>query len=133
MNLAQVIHQRWAAAVALNALLPAARVYTGASFDPALPLATIAKESDKPDSYQSDGSAIDLVILRIRVFHARHAAAAEIVHEIKMAFDRTAFDLAGGDTVLNMQRVNDYEGQRDDGAWEMVIDFKCAVYLALGA
>jgi hypothetical protein len=133
MNLAQVIHQRWAAAAALSALLPASRVYTGASFDPALPLAVITKESDRPDSYESDGSAIDLVVLRMRVLHTRHAAAAEIIHEIKKAFDRTSFDLSGGDQVLNIQRVNDYEQQRPNGDWEMIIDFECTVYLALGA
>ena len=133
MNLAQVIHQRWAAADALNALLPASRVYTGVSFDPVLPLAVLAKESDRPDSYQSDGSAIDLVVLRIRVFHAQHDAAAKIIHQIKKAFDRTTFDLTGGDTVLDMQRTNDHEQQRSDGSWEMTIDFKCTVYLASGA
>jgi hypothetical protein len=133
MNLAQVIHQRWAAATALCALLPASRLFTGASFDPAPPLAVMTKQSDKPDSYQSDGSAIDLVVLRLRVLHVQHDAAAEIIHEIKKAFDRTSFDLADGDTVLAMQRVNDYEQQRNDGAWEMIIDFKCSVYLASGA
>ena len=132
MNLAQVIHQRWAAAAALSALLPASRVYTGASFDPAPPLAVMTKESDKPDSYQSDGSAIDLIVLRMRVLHAHYDAAAEIVHEVKKAFDRTSFALAGGDTVLNMQRLNDYEQQRSDGTWEMIVDFKCTVYLASG-
>ena len=132
MNLAQVIHQRWAAAAGLNDLLPAARVYTGMSFDPSLPFAAIGKESDRPKSYQNDGSAVDTVGLRIRVFHERHADAAAIVHQIKAAFDRTAFDLAGSDKVLIMQRVNDFEQQRDDGAWQMVVDFNCTVYLAAG-
>jgi hypothetical protein len=133
MNLIQVIHQRWAAATALSALLPASRVFTGASFDPAPPLAVITKQSDKPDSYQSDGSAIDLVVLRMLVVHAQHDAAAEIIHQIKKAFDRTSFDLAGGDAVLDVVRVNDYEQQRSDGAWEMIIDFKLTVYLVSGA
>ena len=133
MNLVQVIHERWAAATALNALLPVSRVYTGASFDPVLPLAVIAKQSDKPDSYDSDGSAIDVVVLRMRVLHAQYDAAAAIIHETKKAFDRTSFDLAGSDTVQNMQRINDSEQQRSDGAWEMTIDFECTVYLASGA
>jgi hypothetical protein len=132
MNLIPTIHERWAAAADLNALLPASRVFTGASFDATLPLASITKESDKPDSYQSDGSAIDLVVLRIRVLHAQYDVAAQIVHEIKKAFDRAAFDLADDDTVQNMQRVNDSEQQRDDGAWEMIVDFKCTIYLASG-
>ena len=133
MNLLQAIHERWAADDDLSSLLPAARVFTGAGFDASLPSAVITKRSDRPDSYQSDGSAIDLVVLRMRVFHAQHDAAAEIVHEVKKAFDRASFDLADGDTVLDMQRINDYEQQRDDGAWEMIIDFKCTVYLASGA
>ncbi len=133
MNLMQVIHERWAEAAALNVLLPAACVFTGASYDASLPLAVITKESDKPDSYESDGSAIDVVELRIRVLHARHDVAAEIIHKIKKAFDRTTFNLADSDVVRLMQRMNDYEQQRDDGSWEMIIDFQCTVFLASGA
>jgi hypothetical protein len=132
MKLLPTIHQRWAAATTLSALLPAARVFTGASFDPTLPLGVITKQSDKPDSYHSDGSAIDTVVVRIHVLHAQHDAAANIVAQIKTAFDRTTFDLGGGDCVQNMQRINDSEQQRSDGTWEMIIDFNCAVYLATG-
>lgn len=103
-----------------------------ASYDASLPLAVITKESDKPDSYESDGSAIDVVVLRICVLHARHDVAAEIIHEIKKAFDRTTFNLADSDVVRLMQRMNDYEQQRDDGSWEMIIDFQCTVFLASG-
>jgi hypothetical protein len=133
MNLVQVIHQRWEAATALNALLPVSRVYTGAGYDPVPPLAVIFKQSDKPDSYDVDGSAIDIVVLRIRVLHVHYDAAAAIIHEIKKAFDRTSFALSGSDTVQNMQRINDIEDQRNDGIWEMTIDFECTVYLASGA
>jgi hypothetical protein len=133
MNLLQAIHQRWAAAEALNALLPATSFFTGASPNNAPPFATMLKQSDKPDSYETDGSAVDVVVLRMQVVHAQHSAAAEIVHQIKKTFDRTSFDLAGGDSVQMMQRANDFEQQRDDGAWQMTIDFKCTVYLAAGA
>jgi len=132
MNLAQVIHQRWAADSALDNLLPATRVYTGLSFDPARPFAVISKESDKPETYQSDGAAIDAVGLRIQVFHDHYDAGAEIVHQIKAAFDRTAFDLAGSDKVLNIERGNDSERQTNDGVWQFTIDFNCTVYLASG-
>jgi len=133
MNLMQVIHQRWAEATALNALLPASRFSTGASLNAVLPLAVVTKESDKPDSYAADGSAIDLVTLRICVLHAEHDAAAEIMHQIKKTFDRTTFNLANNDVVQLMQRVNDFEQHRDDGSWKMVIDFQCTVFLAAGA
>lgn len=132
MKLMQGIYERWAANQALNALLPASRVFTGASLDPALPLAVISKQSDRPGPYQSDGSSIDTVVLRIRVFHAHYDAAADIIDAIKKAFDRLSFDLEGGDVVLNMRRLNDYEQQRPDGAWEMIIDFNCTVYLGSG-
>ena len=132
MNLAQVIHQRWAANSALDNLLPATRVYTGLSFDPVRPFAVISKESDKPETYQSDGAAIDSVGLRIQVFHDHYDAGAEIVHHIKAAFDRTAFDLAGSDKVLNIERSNDSERQTGDGVWQFTVDFNCTVYLASG-
>jgi hypothetical protein len=132
MNLMQAIHQRWAAAAELNALLPAARVFTGMSFEPSLPRAAIGKQSDKPTSYASDGSAIDTVAIRFLVFHDNYDDAAEIVHQIKAAFDRSSFALTGDDQVRLMQRTNDFEEQLDDGTWQMTIDFECAVYLASG-
>ncbi len=112
MNLAQVIHQRWAADSTLDGLLPAARVYTGLSFDPARPFAVISKESDKPETYHSDGSAIDAVGLRIQVFHDHYDAGAEIAGQIKKSFDRTAFDLAGSDKVLNIERTTTRKNKR---------------------
>src|SRR3972149_1427654 len=130
MNLAQVIHQRWAADTTLNGLLPASRVYTGLSFDPVRPFAVISKESDRPATYHRDGSAIDTVGLRIQVFHDHYDAGAGIMHQIKATFDRTAFDLAGSDKVLNIDRGNDSERQNNDGVWQFIIDFDCTVYLA---
>ena len=132
MNLAQVIHQRWAADAALDALLPASRVYTGLSFDPARPFAVMSKESEKPVTRHSDGSAIDAVGLRIRVFHDHYDAGAAIAGQIKKSFDCAAFDLAGSDKVLDMQRADDSEKQTDDGVWQFTIDFNCTVYLAAG-
>ena len=130
MNLAGVIHQRWAAAEGLNGLLPASRVYTGMSVDPATPYAVIAKESDRPAVYHNDGSAVGTVGVRIRVFHDNYDSAAAIMDQVKSAFDRTDFALSGSGKVINMQRANDFELQEDDGLWQFVIDFHCAVYLA---
>ncbi len=132
MNLMQAVHQRWAAATALNAVLPATRVFTGMSCDSSLPRASITKQSDKPTSYASDGSAIDAVAVRIVVFHDHYDAATEIIHQVKATFDRSSFALSGGDQVQLMQRVNDFEEQLDDGTWQMTVDFGCTVYLAAG-
>ena len=130
MNLAEVIHQRWAAAAALEDLLPASRVYTGMSVDPATPYAVIAKLSDRPAGYHNDGSAVTTVGVRIQVFHDNYDSAAAVVDQVIAAFDRTDFALAGADKVINMQRGNDFHQQEDDGTWRMVIDFDCTVYLA---
>ena len=132
MNLAQVIHQRWAAAGSLNGLLPAARVFTGMSVDPTRPFAVISKESDRPLECYNDGAAVDVVGVRIRVFADDYDAAAAIMHQVKAAFDRSAFALSGSDKVLNMQRGDDSELQNDDGVWQLTIDFQCTVYLAAG-
>jgi len=133
MNLAQVIHQRWSAASALNGLLPAERVYTGLSVDPSVPYAVISREGRAPGSLHHDGSGIDHVELRIQLYHDRHDEAAAILEQIHAAFDRTSFELAGSDRVLFMQRINDFENQNEDGRWRMVVDFRLTVYLASGA
>jgi hypothetical protein len=132
MNLAQVIHQRWALADALDELLPASRVFTGMNVNPAMPLAVITRESDRPIERFSDGSALDAIEVRIHVFHDDLDAGEAIVHQIKLAFDNTHFDLAGADKVLHMRRVNDWRRQGDDGAWQFVLDFQCTVQLTLG-
>jgi hypothetical protein len=132
MNLAQVIHQRWAAAAALNALLPAARVYTGMSVDPTVPFATINKESEHPAAYLNDGSSVATVGLRIDVFHAQHDAAAAIVAQIKAVFDRSAFALAGSDKVVDVLWVNDFERQTADSVWQCTCELNCTVQLAAG-
>jgi hypothetical protein len=133
MNLAQVVHERWAADSTLNGLLAAARVYTGMSFDPQRPFAVILKKSDKPESYHSDGSAIDVVRLRVQVFHDNYDDGRAIAERAKKVFDRASFDLAGSDKVLSIARYNDSETQNDDGVWQFTVDFDCRVYVAANA
>ena len=132
MNLAQVIHQRWADTAALNDLLPASEVTTGMSLDPSLPYAVVSKQSDRPVERFGDGSALDEIGVRVQVFHDNHDSGSAIVHQIKAAFDRTDFDLSGSDKVINMERSNDFELQQSDGVWRFVVDFCCMVQLATG-
>jgi hypothetical protein len=129
MNLAQVLHQRWAAAAALNALLPAPRVFTGISPDPSRPFATISKLGSRPLESYNDGSAVDVIGVRFQVFCDGYDPAAAVVEQIKATFDRSRFPLAGSDKVLLMRRTNDSEQQQDDGVWQMSVDFECTVYL----
>jgi hypothetical protein len=129
MNLAQVIHQRWAGTAGLNAVLPGSRVFTGMSVDPSLPFAVIGKQSDRPHSRYNDGSSVRTVGLRIEVFHHNYDSAAAIIAQIDAAFDNAAFPLAGADRVLNMQRTDGVEEQKPDGVWRMAVEFACTVYL----
>jgi hypothetical protein len=133
MNLAQVIHQRGAAAEQLNDLLPADRVTTGTGVDPTLPYAAISKHSQRPGVIYNDGSAVDTVGVQIEVFHDDYDAAAAIVAQIKAVFDRTDFALAGSDRVINIQRSNDFQEHAADGTWRMAVDLNCSVYLESGA
>jgi hypothetical protein len=132
MNLAQVIHQRWAADAALSSLLPASRVYTGMSIDPTRPYAIITRQTDRPVACFNDGSTVDRVGVRVQVFHDAYDAGAAVVHQIKLAFHLAEFALSGSDKVFTMQRSNDSEHQNEDGVWQFVVDFNCTVYLASG-
>ena len=129
MNLAQVIHQRWAANPALDNLLPASDVYTGAAVGSTTPYAVISKEHDRPTGFHNDGSAIDTIGVRFEVFHDNYDSGIALMEQIKGAFDRTDFALSGSDKVINMQRVNNFDVQEKDGVWRLVIDFNCTVYL----
>ncbi len=132
MNLLEVLHDRWEAAAALEALLPAASVFTGQSFDATLPFAVIEKNSEFADMYANDGMAVDSVGVRFQLFHANHDLGAAIIQQIKVAFDRSEFDLSGSDAVENMTRTNDFEIQEDGQTWRFVIDFNCMTYLSAG-
>ena len=132
MNLLEVLHTRWAAAVALEALHPATSVFTGQSFDPTLPFVVIEKNNEAPDIYANDGMAVDSVGVRFQVFHDNHDLGAAILQQIKVAFDRSEFDLSGSDAVENMTRTNDFEIQEDGQTWRFVIDFNCMTYLSAG-
>jgi hypothetical protein len=129
-NLLQVIHQRWAAATALNAALPAELVYTGNSGAPGPPYVLLNKESQRVAVSYNSGASLVKVTLSIQVFHPRHDAAAAIVEQIAAAFDRTQFALAGNDKVIHMRRTNDTEQQNSSGVWQMTAEFVCMIHLA---
>jgi len=130
MSLVQAIHERWAATAALQAALPASRLYTGLCPDAALPWATVDKQSARPVACHNDGSTALAIGLKIEVFHGAHDVGAAIVQQVVAAFDRCDFALAGSDRVVDMRRVNDFERQSDDGVWQFTCEFQCIVFLA---
>ena len=129
MNLAKYLHQLWADATALNALLPVEKVFTGMSSDAVRPYAVIAKESARPFSRHNDGSALDKALMRIQIFHGSYDAGLAVLNEIKSAFECIAFDLDDGCKVLDMQRIEENEKQLDAEEWQFTVDFRCLVYL----
>ena len=133
MNLEEAIHQRWAASEALAALLPADGVKTGRSLDDAVPYATLTRRANRTAFRTNAGDALDEVSLRIDVWHDDYDAGRAIVHQVKAAFDRSDFELSGGDRVVQMCRTDDSASQHDDGVWQFTIDFLAQVYLASGA
>lgn len=127
MNLAQVLHQRWAADESLNRLLPAERVFTGTSVAPASPLAVISRARAKPAVQFTDGAGLDTVAVRIELYDPSYDASQAVLAALKGAFDRTRFDLAGADKVLYMRRTADHAIQEADGTWRTTVEFNCTV------
>jgi len=137
MNLAQVIHQRWAASAELSALLPPERVFTGLSIDPQVPYAVVGKCSAPPGESKArgalrynDGSAVEGVRVGIEVFDDDYQRAAAVIDQVRAVFDQCSFDLAGSDKVILMRRIGEKEHQADDGRWQLAVEFCCTVYLA---
>jgi hypothetical protein len=92
----------------------------------------VTRQSDRPMARCSDGSAVDLLGVRVQVFHHSYDAGAAIANRLKAAFHLAEIALAGSDKVLSMQRSNDYERHGDDGLWQFAVDFDCTVYLTSG-
>ncbi len=129
MNLAQVLHQRWAAAEPLNSLLPVERVFTGTSVTPAMPLAVISRCKARPAVRFTDGAGLDTVGVRIELYDPSYDASLAVLEALKRAFDGASFDLASRDRVLSMRRTADHAHQEPDGTWRTVVEFDCTVLL----
>lgn len=134
MNLAQVLQARWAATPALESLFPARQVITGSYFavDPGSRFATITLPGGKVESYANDGSAVDVVLVRIALCHDDYQQGRAAVEAVLAAFDRSAFDLAGADKVVVMQKTAPPQEAQDpnSGRWTWNLDFQCRVSLA---
>ena len=133
MNLAQAIHQHWAAAADLDDLLPASRLYTGLAVDGVMPYATLSLAIKRPASRHHDGSAVETPSATIRIFGQSYDAVAAIAQQLQRAFDGADFALSGNDRVIDVRRCGESQIQDGDGVWQFVIEFDCTVYLESGA
>jgi hypothetical protein len=132
MNLEEAIHERWASAGKLSALLPVHRLRTGIARDGAIPLATIHRKPGRTLLRTNVGDALDEIPLVIHVWHEQFDAGQEIADEVKAAFDRGQFPLRGGDRVIDMRRAGESVVQQESGAWQWAIEFTVQVHLAAG-
>lgn len=123
MSIEKAVHERWATFAPLNALLPAARLYTGGQLGiPALPYAVLTRSQCVPLGRASGGVEYVNTTLRVRIVTADLDGAKQIKEQALRRFDRTHFALADG-TCLNMQWTHNEEELQRDGMWEVSLDF----------
>ena len=132
MNLEQAIHARWAASSGLEALLPAARVRTGAFHGEGRPYATLERKTSRTVFRTNAGDALDEVTLAVHVWHEGYDAGRAIADQVRTAFDRSDFGLDGGNRVVRMHRIADAARQHDGNVWQFTLEFSVSVYLASG-
>ncbi len=133
MNLEQAIHERWAAAEALCALLPAEKLRTGAARGLELPYAVLTRKAGRNVFRTSGGQALDEVILAVCVRHEEYDAGRAVVREVMAAFDNSDFSLSDGPRVVAMRRTGETAPLHDGKAWRFELEFLVQVDLPSGA
>jgi hypothetical protein len=132
MKLEQAIHERWAAAGRLSALLPAERLKTGLAQAARIPYASLVRKPGRTLYRTNAGDALDEISVVIHLWHERFDAGQAVADEIKAAFDRSQFPLSGGDRVTDMRRGGESVVEHDDGTWQWAIEFFVQVHLLSG-
>ncbi len=123
LEIEQAIHERWAVTGALIALVPAARVFTGAAADnPAAPYVVWQRLSTAPAARTSSGRQISRTRLRCEIRAEQLAAAKQIAAAVSEEFNRSAFSLAVG-TCLAMQHAGHEETLTPQGWWLVATEF----------
>lgn len=117
LGLEQAIHERWAATGALTALVPAARVFTGAAVDqPAVPYVVWKRAATAPVARTSSGRNIDRTRMRCEIRAEQLTLAKQIAQAVHDAYHRVAFALSAG-ACLTMQVATYEESLSPQGWW----------------
>lgn len=127
-TLEQAIHERWAQASTLEALLPAARFGTGRSPSEALPYATLERARGRTALSNNRGDAIEDVTLRIHVWHDDHDAGRAVVVQVVEALDRCSLTLDSPERVARVRRVGETVTAHDDGPWQWTVEFSVRIH-----
>ena len=133
MKLLEALRYRWAADAALTTLLAVDRVSTGPADEASIPYAVITRQTQRPVVQHNDAAAIESVRTRIDMFHDNYDSGWAIAQQIKRTYDRTQFDIANNDRVIDMRRADESDDRDDDGIWRFTIDFDITVYLENGS
>ena len=129
MSLEQAVHERWAAAGTLAALLPAAYVTTGLARGDSLPYATILRRQARSALRTNAGTTVEEVTMRINVWHDAHGAGRDIVDQVEAAFDGAGLVLSDPQRSAQMRKTGEQVSQHSDGIWQFVLEFLVYVYL----
>ncbi|MDZ4781244.1 MAG: DUF3168 domain-containing protein [Planctomycetia bacterium] len=123
LGLEQAIHERWAATGALTALVPAARVFTGAAVNqPATPYVVWMRVNTAPHARTSSGRQVDRTRMRCEIRTEQLAVAKQVAQAIFDAYNRAAFALVSG-SCLTMQHVAHEESLAPEGWWRVATEF----------
>jgi hypothetical protein len=123
MSIEQAIHERWATAAELVALLPAAHLITGTVHNSlAMPYAVLTQTESQRVRRTSSGTVISRTALRLSIWAGNLDSGKAIADLADQLLDRTSFDLAEG-RVLNLERVHGVEQSQVDGAWLLALDY----------
>lgn len=109
-------------AVALLALLPAARIVTGTHHDRDLPYASIGMESNGPE-YRSNDGGQRRYLVRIQVWHEDHAAGVAIRTAFEKLFENKTFSTTQAE-LISTRHANSLSIEESDGVWQFLIDIE---------
>lgn len=123
LGLEQAIQERWAATGTLAALVPAARVFTGAAVDqPAVPYVVWTRRSSAAVARTSSGRNIDRTRLRCEIRAEQLTLAKQIAQTVHDAYNRASFALTSG-ACLTMQAAAHEEALSREGWWVVATEY----------
>jgi hypothetical protein len=131
MNLAQLVHARWAASARLNALLPVGKVLAGGRFhgDPGTRYATLTLPGSRSAGIPRAQWVPETVIVRARIHHDDYAAGQAIVAALLACLDGQEFSLVAWQRKVSIERGSVPKEMQDPrtGHWDWVTDLRCRV------
>ena len=109
-------------ALALLALLPAARIVTGTNHGRDLPYCSINLESNGAEYRANVSGTMRRNLVRFSLWHETHASGSAIRNAIETLFENKAFETT--ETDLITRHENSFAIEEEDGVWQFIIDIE---------